>query len=381
MKIVEIRAAGLRGATPKGGWANDLQAQDCSQTIIVVRTDEGVKGIGTASTTESLVHGALELLLPTCVGQDAMEPERLSETLRQNTFWFGRGGAVEHSISGIDIALWDIFGQVTKQPIGRLLGGYYRTRVRAYASILMSEPSKLSAELVKLRKAGFSAFKIGWGPFGRESNQLDEKIVDAARSAVGEKSLLMIDAGGSDAYWRNGYKWALRTADMLSMHDIGWFEEPLPPDDIDDYAELRRRSRVPIASGEVLTRRATFKKWLKEGAVDIVQPDATHVGGISEVRRISVLAQEFGVRLIPHGWNTAIGLAVDLQLAGAFSDTDMVEYQTGSAYIDGIAAHPWALDADGFLEIPQSPGLGVVLNPDEVEKYTGAKGLLRLAWQ
>ena len=183
----------------------------------------------------------------------------------------------------------------------------------------------------------------------------------------------MVDAGGSDAFWQQGYKWALRTAQMLADYDVAWFEEPLKPDACDDYVLLRRSSPVPIAGGEVLTRRQSFQPWLEAGAFDIVQPDVTKVGGISEERRIAWMAEEHGVRFIPHGWNTAVGLAADLQLASAFRDTDLVEYLTGSPYVDEIVDRPWTLDADGMLAIPDTPGLGISLNLDAVEKYTGVK--------
>ena len=127
---------------------------------------------------------------------------------------------------------------------------------------------------------------------------------------------------------RTGYKWALRTAEMLADYDVFWFEEALKPDALEDYVPLRRAAPVPIAGGEVLTRRQAFQPWLQAGAFDIVQPDVTKVGGISEERRIAWMAQEHGVRFIPHGWNTAVGLAADLHLASAFPDTDLVEYLT-----------------------------------------------------
>jgi L-alanine-DL-glutamate epimerase-like enolase superfamily enzyme len=135
---------------------------------------------------------------------------------------------------------------------------------------------------------------------------------------------------------------------------------------------LRRQAPLPISGGEVLTRRQAFTPFLAAGAFDIVQPDVTKVGGISEERRIGWMAQEHGVRFIPHGWNTAIGLAADLHLASAFPATDLVEYIDGSPYVDEIVATPWQLDADGMLPIPDVPGLGIQLNPDAIAKYGDA---------
>ena len=370
MNIREIRAIGLRGATPEGGWSDELEGDDCVHTLITVITDEGLTGLGSVFTNDDLVKSSLAVLEPLYLGENALEPERVSEKLHQNMFWLGRGGSITHAISGIDIALWDILGKATGQPVGRLLGGRYRDRVRPYASVLMQAPDVLADYLLQLKEQGFRAFKIGWGPFGRQSHALDEKIVKAAREAIGSDVLLMVDAGGSDAFWNNGYKWALRTSQMLADYDVAWFEEPLKPDALQDYILLRQKAPVPISGGEVLTRRQSFQPWLQAGAFDIVQPDVTKVGGISEERRIAWMAQENGIRFIPHGWNTAVGLAADLQLASAFADTDLVEYLTGSPYIDEIVVDDWRLDEEGMLPIPDKPGLGITLNTEAVEKYS-----------
>ena len=163
---------------------------------------------------------------------------------------------------------------------------------------------------------------------------------------------------------------------MLKDYGVGWFEEPLRPDALDDFCALRRQSPVPIAGGEVLTRRQAFLPWLVRGAFDIVQPDVTKVGGISEQRRIAWLADEFGVRYVGHGWNTALGLAADLQLAAAMPNTDLVEFIGGSPYLDGITAAPFVLDEEGFLMIPDAPGLGVELDRDKLGRYTPDPGVL-----
>ena len=373
MRIREIRAAGLRHGTPEGGWSHEIKPEDCVHTLVAVYTDEGLTGWGSSFTNDALVRGALQVLEPLYLGENPLEPERVSEKLRAHTFWMGRGGSITHAISGIDLALWDILGQATGQPVSRLLGGRYRERVRPYASLLMCEPKKLAGQLSAWRAQGFRAFKIGWGPFGRESYQVDEVIVRAAREAIGDDSLLMVDAGASDAFWPQSYPWAVRTARMLSEYNVAWFEEPLPPDNLHDFVLLRNASLLPIAGGEVLTRRQSFTPWLQQRAFDIVQPDVTKVGGISEERRIAWMAEECGVTFIPHGWNTALGLAADLHLAAANARTDLVEYLTGSPFIDDLVATPWKLDADGMLPIPTGPGLGVQLDLDAVEKHTGER--------
>lgn len=376
MKIREIRCAGLRGATPEGGWSNELQPEDCVHTLVAVHTDTGHVGLGSVFTSENLVRAALAMLEPLYRGESALEPERVSEKLHQNMFWLGRGGSITHAISGIDIALWDLLGKATGQPVGRLLGGRYRERVQPYASLLMDEPGKLSEHLHRVAAEGFRAFKIGWGPFGRRNAATDEAIVRAARDAIGSDAKLMVDAGGSDAHWPNGYKWALNTAKMLADYDVHWFEEALVPDALEDFVKLREHSPVRIAGGEVLTRRQAFQPWLTSRAFDIVQPDVTKVGGISEERRIAWMAEDHGVQFIPHGWNTAVGLAADLHLASAIPNTQFVEYLTGSPFIDEITLGGWRLDGDGMLAIPTTPGLGLELDPDAVAKYTGNQRLL-----
>jgi L-alanine-DL-glutamate epimerase-like enolase superfamily enzyme len=370
MKIREIRALGLKGATPAGGWRDELGPDDVVHTLVLVATDTGLAGIGSVFTSADLVRAALKVLEPLYAGESALEPERVAEKLHQASFWLGRGGSLTHTISGIDIALWDLLGKATGQPAGRLLGGRWRERVLPYASLLMDDPYPMGEALSAAYAAGFRAFKIGWGPFGRVSDAFDEKIVAAARDAVGDQVPLMVDAGGSDAGWAHGYKWALRTARMLHEYGVAWFEEPLRPDLLADYGTLRRVAPVQISGGEVLTRRQSFQPWLEARALDIVQPDVTKVGGLSEARRIGWAAADHGIKLIPHGWNTAVGLAADLQLASALPDTDMVEYIAGSPYIDEITTGSWLLDADGMLTIPATPGLGLDLDTDALARFS-----------
>ncbi|WP_348788850.1 mandelate racemase/muconate lactonizing enzyme family protein [Leifsonia sp. NPDC080035] len=368
MKITRIETCGLRGATPEGGWSNELRPDDVVHTLVAVHTDAGVVGIGSAFTTQHLVDAALEVLSPLLIGEEALDVERLTETLHQSAFWMGRGGSLTHATSAVDIALWDVVGQALGQPVGRLLGGRHRERVRPYASLLMDEPEVLRDNLVEMVDAGFEAFKIGWWKFGRVDAATDERTVAAARQAVGDR-LLAVDAGGSEAFFPGTLAWAKRTAEMLKDYDVAWFEEALAPDDIDGFVELRASSPVPISGGEVLTRRQSFLPYLERRAFDIVQPDTTKGGGLSESRRIGWMAADHGIRLVPHGWNTGVGLAADLQLASALPGTDLVEYKTGSAYVDDLVSGGWRLDEDGTLAIPSAPGLGIALDVDALGRY------------
>jgi L-alanine-DL-glutamate epimerase-like enolase superfamily enzyme len=373
MKIREIRSIPLMGRTPDGGWDHDVDPDLNLHTLVQVLTDEDVSGIGSVYTSQALVEGGLKLVRPWCIGDSAIEPECVTEKLRQMAFWQGRGGAVEHAISGIDIALWDILGKVTGQPVSRLLGGCYRDRIKPYGSILFDEPARLRDTLQATVARGFKAIKLGWRPFGRVDRKTDLLLMQTARDAVGPDVELMVDAGGSEQFWPHGYKWALETAKMLADFDVVWFEEALPPDDVEGFARLTEHAPVPIATGEVLTRRQSFIPWIERRAVDIIQPDCTKVGGLSESRRIAWLAYDHNVTFVPHGWNTAVGLAADLHLVAALPVARYVEYLTPSPYIEEIVQTRFTLDADGMLPIPSAPGLGLDLDWDGIDRF--ARGL------
>ncbi len=376
MKIKDIRLLPLRGATPDGGWDESfLDSENNLHTLLEVVTDEGVTGLGSVFTSAKLIEGALEVVRPFLIGASALDPSATTENLHQQSFWQGRGGAITHAISGVDIALWDILGKVTQQPISRLLGGRYRETIKPYGSVLMDQPAKLRARLQDGLERGFRAFKIGWGPFGRVDAATDEAIVKVARETLGADVELMVDAGGSDAFWPHGYKWALKTAKMLVDYDVTWFEEPLRPDDLDGYIRLTENALLPIAGCEVFTRRQAFMPWLERRAVDYVQPDVTKVGGISEEHRIAQCADDHSILFVPHGWNTAIGLAADLQLVAATGNARWVEYITPAPYIEDLLLQPIRLTADGMIDIPCGPGLGMQWNPDGIAKFTGGMQL------
>ncbi|MDA1159529.1 MAG: mandelate racemase/muconate lactonizing enzyme family protein, partial [Planctomycetota bacterium] len=204
MKIVSIDVIPLTGATVDGGWPQGHEPQENLHTLIELHTEDGISGVGSCFTSGKLVQGAVDLLWPLLKDQSAVEPERVSETLRQASFWQGRGGSVEHAISGIDIALWDIMGKACGQPVSRLLGGNYRNRIRPYGSMLFDEPDALRASLEATVSRGFRSIKLGWRPFGRRDRKFDELLVRTARETVGDKVELMVDAGGSEQFWPHG---------------------------------------------------------------------------------------------------------------------------------------------------------------------------------
>ena len=370
MQIRDIKIHRLIGGTVDGGWPEGHEPEDDLHTLVEVETDEGLTGVGSVFTNSALTHAGVETLRGFWEGESAVEPERVSEKLRQSSFWQGRGGTLEHVISGIDIALWDLFGKACQQPVARLLGGYYRRQIKPYASILFDEPDVLAERLKNVSSRGFRAIKLGWRPFGRRDAKFDELLVRTARETVGPEIDILVDAGGSEQFWPHGYKWALRTAQMLAEYDIGWFEEPLPPDDIEGFIRLRNNAPLSIAGGEVLTRRQSFQTWIERGAFDIVQPDATKCGGLTEARRIAWHAYDHNIQFVSHGWNTAVGLAADLHLAAAIPVARYVEYLTPAPYIDEILVEPFQLDESGYLTIPDKPGLGIELNRDALERFS-----------
>jgi D-galactarolactone cycloisomerase len=370
MRIDRIEIYPLRMTRPP--FAGERGADDGPMHVILKLTcQEGLTGLGSVYTREPLARGAIEVLAPHLKTLPADEPTRVRETLDRRFVWEGHGGALSHTLAGIDIALWDLLGQAMGQPISKLLGGRCRERIRPYASILMADPALTAERVSAVVARGFKGVKIGWGPFGMGSPKQDEAIVHAARETAGEQVALMVDAGASDFCWPNDLKWALETARMLAHYGVEWFEEPLPPDDLDGYCHLSALSPVPIAGGEVLCRRQQFLPWIERGAVEVVQPDTTRAGGISECRQIAEHAIDRGIRFAPHGWNTAVGLAADLQLVANLARADWVEFVTPSAFLDDLVAEPFHLEEDGALAIPENPGLGVKWSSDGFERHTG----------
>ena len=369
MKIAAVRTIALAGATDDHGWPGGTDPNVQYNTLVEVVSDEGLAGLGSCYTTRALVEGSLELIKPHLIGQSALEPQRVSETIRQSLFWLGRGGSVEHSISGVDIALWDLWGKALGQPVSKLLGGNYREAIKPYASILFDDPPRLVEKLDEQLERGFRAIKLGWRPFGRVSRQLDEVLVKTARDTVGADVELMVDAGASEQFWPHGVTWARETARMLGDYGVVWFEEALVPDDVAGFKQLRECSPVLVATGEVLTRRQSFQPLITERAVDIIQPDLTKCGGLSEGLRLAWMAYDHGVLVVPHGWNTAVGVAADLALSAAMPVARWVEFQTGVPYIEELVTPRFQLDSAGRLRVSSGPGLGIELNRDALGKF------------
>ena len=365
MKIKEVRYYPLY---PKDDYGGALEVGENFNTLIEVEADNGLKGYGSTYTTLAITAAAMRLICPILMAEKNITPARVSEMLHQRHFWLGRGGSITHVISGVDIALWDLFGKHLGASVSTLAGGRYREKVRPYASLSFDDGDKLEEKITAAVEKGFAGIKIGWGTFGRLDLKNDEKLTATCRKVAGDNIALMIDAGGSGELYNTTYKRALETAKMLREYNIDWYEEALDPDDIEGFIKLRENSPVRISSCEVLTRRQTFHQWIERGAVDIVQPDCTKVGGFSESLRIAWHAYDHGIDYVGHGWNTAFGLTADMHLAASLPSCDWVEYITPSPLLDQLTTKPFVIK-DGYLDIPDTPGLGIEPDMERVEYY------------
>ncbi|HEY3923152.1 MAG TPA: mandelate racemase/muconate lactonizing enzyme family protein [Acidothermaceae bacterium] len=374
LTVVEHSTFALSGRRTESAWGEDVHAQESEQTVVRLVAADGTVGVGAAYTSKALVDASLALMWPWMRNQSAVDPEGVTEMLHQTAYWQGRGGAVTTTISAVNLALWDIFGKVCNQPVSVLLGGNYRTSVRPYASLAFGDPADLTRRVQAVLADGFRAIKLGWHPFGRVDPATDEAMIRSVRRAIGDDIDLMVDAGGSEPFWPHRVAWARRTANMLAEYGVEWFEEPLSPDDLEGYRLLRRVSPVKIAGGETLTRRQSFRPLFSPKAIDIVQPDTTKVGGLSEARRIGWSALDHGVDYVPHGFNNAIGLAADVQLSAALPNCSRIEFITEAAYMDDLICDPFRMSSDGTLAVPDRPGLGIELDPDAIAHYSKAQG-------
>ncbi len=370
MRITDIEAIWLR--LPEV----DATRCDGTQETLVVRiyTDEGIVGIGEvdsvplvckavieAPPSHSIAIGLRELL----IGENPLEIERLWEKMFSKTIYFGRYGPVLHAMSGIDLALWDILGKVTGRPLSDLLGGRFRTRIKAYASALMPETPREAANLAEsFARQGYRAVKFGWGPIGRDP-QLDRELVRAIRSAVGEGIDVIIDAGHA---W--DLKGALRMVEVYTKYDVLWLEEPLHPDDLRGYRELVSRSPIPIAAGEQESGRLAFERLLDEAGLDIIQPDLARCGGLTEGKKIAYLAHARRRRVVPHSFKTGILLAASTHFAASIPNGFMLEYPVSSSpLVQDLVRDPVAFE-DGFIIVPEDgAGLGISLDEKVLERY------------
>jgi L-alanine-DL-glutamate epimerase-like enolase superfamily enzyme len=370
MKISDVEAIVLRQP------AIDERIADGSQDDLVIRisTDEGIVGVGEVDSAPEAVralvqagssHAIAQSLHGLLVGEDPLDPVRLWWKLYNGSIFVGRRGIALHALSGIDIALWDIKGKAEGKPVHELLGGAKRDRVRAYASMLMPDTTAETAERVAaLREQGFTAIKLGWGPLGKDPAH-DVALAAAAKEAAGDGDIL-IDAGhgyGGDA------EKAIGVAREYEQLGIFWLEEPFLPDEYEAYAELADTVDIRIAAGEQDTTMWGFRELIDRAHVDLVQPDVTRCGGITEMLRIAELARSRGLETVPHAWKSGIIKAASLQVNAVLPDGFLQEYCVADTPINQtLTKELLPIDADGMVAVPTGPGIGVTLDDEVLER-------------
>jgi D-galactarolactone cycloisomerase len=329
--------------------------------LLELTTADGVSGLGSAYTGVSQVQDALKRFR-----QDPEHPHN-AEMITP--------------MSAIDIALWDIRGKQENQPVSEFLGGRKHDRVLAYATVDLPMTSATPGDafettLRSIVDQGFHAVKICIVNFGQRNDSksdkewdlLESNLLRFARSIVGKNVQLMIDTYGSDPNWTGDFDWALRTAKVLQELDYLWFEEPLSPQAFEDFARLTQHTNIAIAGGEDFILKKDFERLSNLKAVNILQPDCTRVGGLTQMQAIRNVADQNNISVIPHGWNTAVGLAADLHFQSTVSEDRfcMVEYRPHKIITDLLKNDPFALDDEGKVVVPTGVGLGVQLNREMI---------------
>ena len=345
--------------------------------IVEVLTDEGVTGWG-----ESLCHGLqppevaasfVEFCFkPMLLGRDPFDVEVLWEEMYNRTRPFG-GGAAVNAMSGVDIALWDVIGRYLNRPIHKLLGGAFRSEVTPYATgfYRREDQNHVEAGVEEARhhvSEGFGAMKLKVG-FGVEA---DIEYVHAIREAVGPKTRLMMDA--NCAYDVPAARRLLLGCRAAEVH---FFEEPLAPEDLEGYKALRNLSATYVAAGENLFGKIGYRRWISEGALDILQPDLCSCGGFTECKKIAAVAQAWNTAVVPHVWGSGIGLAASLQFIATLPPTPlslhpeepMLEYDRSSHPFRGDLIGGAISTVDGKVPVPHGPGIGVEVDRTVLERY------------
>ncbi len=371
MKITDVEAIVLRQPVINEGIADGSQ----DDLVIRVQTDEGIVGIGEVDSSPEVCKAIVDArgshkialgLRELLIGEDPADIERLWDKMYRGVIFYGRRGAAIHAISGIDIALWDLKGKAAGKPVCELLGTPVHSRIRAYASRLMPDtPQEVTDAVNELKEQHFTAIKLGWGPLGQDPEH-DVRLARAAKEAAGDDVEILIDAGlgyGADAAA------ATRVARELEQLEIYWLEEPFEPDEYEAYAELADGVEIPIAAGEQDVTVWGFRELIDRGHVDILQPDVTRCGGITETLRIAKLGAERGLKTVPHAWKSGIIKAASLHVNAVLPDALFQEYCVADTPINTrLTNELLPIEGDGHVAVPTAPGLGVTLNEDVLEE-------------
>lgn len=368
MKITNVQAIALK--LPEISSAADGTQDDL---IIIVETDEGISGYGEVDTAPGvgkavvdayMSHGTCYGLKEVVLGCDPFDYEQIWNDMWSKTYYYGRSGPVMHVMSGIDMAIWDIMGKSVGKPVHKLLGGSYVRKVRAYASALMPENKETVKKMVEAYIAqGFTAIKFGWGPLGYDIH-FDIELIKAARQAAGDKVDIMIDIGK-----RYRLKPAMYVAKALEQLNIYWLEEPLPAEDYIGYRKLTESTTMRIATGEEESGRLSFARLINETHIDVIQPDMSRCGGLTEAKKIATLAADQNILCVPHAFKTGVLVAASLHLIAAIQHAPFLEFSVTESFIRKELLLNPIIQKDGFVDVPQQPGLGIELNPDIIKKY------------
>jgi L-alanine-DL-glutamate epimerase-like enolase superfamily enzyme len=338
--------------------------------IVEVFSDDGHVGLGNAALTPKITKQVIDLYLkPLLIGQEPWDIERLWQHMYRKTMAFGRKGIGMVAISAVDIALWDLLGKSAGQPVYRLLGGRTKARIPVYASRLYSvELSELEAEAKRYQEEGYQAMKLrfGWGPAaGPAGIERNLALVRTVREAVGEGIDVM-----ADAYMGWTLDYAKRMLPLLEPFRLRWLEEPLIPDDILGYAELKSYGRIPIAGGEHEFTLYGFRELLEAHALDYIQFDTNRVGGLTQARKIAALAEAHSVPVIPHAGQMHNYHVVMASLNSPMAEYfPMVDVEVGNELFWHLfQGEPRA--QNGYVDLDDNtPGLGLTVNESGLEQF------------
>lgn len=347
--------------------------------IMKVSTDAGICGYSDMETVPIVAKAAVDAprwsepgmecfdgLASLLLGENPLEVERLWYKMYRGTIYYGRRGVVMQAISAIDIALWDIAGKFYQQPVHILLGGKWHQKIRAYASTLFRPTPAAMREAVKVYvDEGFTAVKFGWGVFGRD-RELDLSLAEAARKELGDKRDLMIDSGW---FVERTAKEAVQLANSLEQFRPYFLEEFLHPEDYAGYRQLTERSNSLIACGEQEATEWGFQRLIEQGGIDVLQPDLTRCGGFTVGRKIVHMAERANRLVIPHSWCSDLLTAASLHLNAFQRHAVFVEFNTSQGPLSReLVRNPLRLE-DGYLNVPDGPGLGVEVSEETISKY------------
>jgi len=338
-----------------------------------VVTDSGIHGVGEATLEhhELSVAKAIEEIGATLIGKDPHAVEAFWHYAYRDSYWQG-GAVIMSALSAIEMAMWDIKGKDLGVPVYQLLGGKLRDSIPCYANSWFTSaqtPDQFAIKAKEALKLGFIGLK--WDPFGaawqsvnRKEFQFAMDCVAAVRDAVKDKTLLLIEGHG-----RFNVPTAIRIGKALEKYDIHWFEEPVPPNDFEGLAEVRRRIGVAVAAGERICNRFQFKTFLNMGCADYIQPDVSHVGGIGELRKIATLAETYHLPVCPHNPSGPVANAAALQVAACCPNLYLLETMASDVPIRSKVARETLHLENGHMIIPDTPGLGVDIDEGEIAKH------------